>query len=71
MKWSAQPEFLKPRYFEIKQDPAAGFYLYVYEDGKCLFDQLQDTLEIAIECAQEDYNVPKNSWKKIERNNPK
>jgi len=31
MKWTAKPESLKPRYFEIKEDPVTGFYLYVFE----------------------------------------
>lgn len=57
---------IKPRYFEIKEDPAAGFYLYVFEGNKCVYDYLQDTFEIAVECALEDYGVPKNSWEKIE-----
>jgi len=65
MKWRAKPDFLQPRYFEIKEDPYAGFYLYVFEDDKCIYDSLQDTFEIAVECAWEDYNVPKASWKKI------
>ena len=66
MKWSAKLESFKPRYFEIRYDPFAGFYLFVFEDNKCIYDHLQDTLEIAIECAWEEYGVSKNKWKKIE-----
>lgn len=66
MKWRANSESLKPRLYEIKYDPAAGFYLYVFEDNKCIRDYLQETLEIAMECAWEDYAVPKNAWKKFE-----
>lgn len=54
------------RHYEIKYDPLAGFYLYVFEDGKCIRDYLQDTLESAIECAWEDFGVPKEAWKKVE-----
>jgi len=66
MKWRADSESLKPLYYEIKEDPFVGFYLFVFKDNKCIRDHLQDTLEIAIECALEEYGVPKNAWKKIE-----
>ena len=65
MKWQANVETLQPRYFVIKEDPCVGFYLYIFENNKCIFDHLQDTFEIAIECAYTDYGVPKNAWKKI------
>ncbi len=66
MKWRAEPEALKPRSFEIKCDPIVGFYLYVFEEGKCVRDHLQDSFEIAIESALEDYDVPKDAWRKVE-----
>lgn len=66
MKWIAQPDSLKPRRFEIKHDPLAGCYLYVFENEKCIRDHLQDTLEFAIESAFDDYDVPKDAWKKVE-----
>jgi hypothetical protein len=66
MKYFAKIEALQSMYFEIKEDPAAGFYLYVFEGEKCIYDHLQDTFEIAVECALEDYRVPKNAWEKIE-----
>lgn len=66
MKWRANSESFKPPRYEIKNDPSVSFYLYVFEGDKCMRDYLQDTLEIAIECAWEDYNVPKNAWKKVE-----
>lgn len=66
MKWVADAKALKPRRYVIKHDPSAGFYLFVYENDKCIRDHLQDTLEIVMECALEDYGVPKNLWRKIE-----
>ena len=66
MKWHANSESLYPRRYEIKQDPIAGFYLYVFEGDKCICDYLQDTLEIAMECAWKDFGVPKNAWKKAD-----
>ncbi len=65
MKWRAISESLKPRHYEIEYDPYAGYYLYVFEGNKCIRDYLQDTLEIAIECALDDFGVPKEAWKKI------
>lgn len=66
MKWQARSESFKSRYYEIERDPSVGFYFYVFDSGKCIRDYLQDTLEIATECAKEDYGVPKNAWKEIE-----
>jgi hypothetical protein len=63
MKWRAEPEFLKPRSFEIRRDPSVGYYLYVFEEGRCIRDHLQDTFEIAVESALEDYDVPKDAWR--------
>lgn len=65
MKWRAQPESLEPKRFEIEHDPNVGFYLYVFEGGKCIRDQLQDTFEIAVESAMEEYEVPKEAWREV------
>lgn len=64
MKWRANCESYASRHFEIIYDPLAGFYFFVFEKGKCIRDDLQDTLEIAMECALEGYGIPKNAWKK-------
>lgn len=66
MKWQVDFKALKSRYYEIKYDPPIGFYLYVFESDKYIYDYLQDTLEIAMECAWEDFGVPKEAWKQIE-----
>jgi hypothetical protein len=66
MKWCANPKTLEPRSFEIKHDPLVGFYLYVFEGGKCIRDHLQDTFENAVATAMEDYDVPKDAWRKVE-----
>ncbi|HLY68705.1 MAG TPA: hypothetical protein VKR53_03180 [Puia sp.] len=68
MKWKAYAESFNSRHYEIKYDPSVGFYLYVFEGDRCIYDYLQDTLEIAMECAWEDFGVPKNAWKKSEEN---
>jgi hypothetical protein len=65
MKFCAKVDSLPSRYFEIKEDPSVGFYLYVFENDKCIYDHLQNTFEMAVESAWEDYGVPKSSWEKI------
>lgn len=62
-KWQAK--FKSHRHYEIKHDPSVGFYLYVFDGNRCIRDYLQDTLEIAIECAWEDFGLPKDAWEKI------
>lgn len=65
MKWIAEPVDLKPRHFVIEHDPSAGFYLYVFEGGRDTHDYLQDTLEAAMEMAEEDFRVPRSEWRKV------
>jgi hypothetical protein len=66
MKWLADSEFLRPRHYEIKKDSTVGFYLYVFEGDKCVRDHLQDTIEIAIEYAFQEYGVPKDVWREVQ-----
>jgi hypothetical protein len=66
MKWRAQSNNLKPKRFEIEHDPVIGFYLYIFEGENCIGDYLQDTFEVAIESALEDYDVLKDEWKEVE-----
>jgi hypothetical protein len=50
------------RRFVIEHDKSVGYYLYVFEDERCVYDYLQDTLEIAREQASRQFNVPKDAW---------
>jgi hypothetical protein len=53
--------------FVIEEDlPGVGWYLYVYENDRCIYDYLQDTFKVCQEQAHEDFGVPLNSWKKEE-----
>lgn len=53
--------------FVIKQDkPEVGWYLYVYENRRCIYDYLQGTLEITKEFAEEQFGVPLEKWEQIE-----
>jgi len=50
--------------FKIEEDyPEVGVYLYVYENERCVFDYLQDNIEICKKFAFEEFNVPIDSWK--------
>ncbi len=41
MKWIANTSPSKSQSYEIKHDPFVGFYLYVFEEEKCIHDHLQ------------------------------
>jgi hypothetical protein len=51
----------------IEEDEPVGFYLYIYDKitKKCLFDFLQDTLEIAKIQAQRDFSFDPQTWIKV------
>ena len=52
------------RVFRIEEDlPEVGAYLLVYEDGRCVKDFLQDSIDICKSQALEDYGVPLDKWK--------
>jgi hypothetical protein len=57
--WRAESQASNSMNFEIKHDPNAGYHLYVFENGKCIRDYQQYTLELAIL----DYDVPKDIWR--------
>ena len=52
------------RLAEIKLDAAAGYYLFILDpvSGENTHDHLQDTLEIAMEQAEEDYGLNRENW---------
>jgi hypothetical protein len=50
------------RRFVIEEDQPAGFYIYAFEGDHCTQDHLQDTLEIAKQCAREEFGVPEDAW---------
>ena len=52
-----------PRVLAIREDSAVGFYLYVLEGGKCIYDDLQDDLETVMEVALEEFGVRTEDWK--------
>ena len=50
--------------FEIVKDlPEVGFYVYAFDSsGQCTHDYLQDTEQMAKECALYEFGVPIDSW---------
>jgi len=51
--------------YAIEQDrPEVGAYLYVYENGLCIQDYLQNDVNMCIEFAYEDFGVPVDAWQK-------
>ena len=69
MTSSAKPVVLEAshgeRTFKIEEDANAGFYVYVFEAGRCTHDYLQDTLALAKECAREKFGVPQDAWHEV------
>lgn len=55
-------------HFEIECDlPEVGAYLYIWDEkGVGVDDYLQDSVQICMEQAFEDYGVPFDSWIKVE-----
>ena len=39
-----------------------GYYLYVFRNGECINDYLQDTLILAKEFARDKFGVLENNW---------
>ncbi|MDR0770188.1 MAG: hypothetical protein LBE75_03195 [Burkholderiales bacterium] len=51
------------RVFKIEEDyPEVGAYLYVYENGQCIHDYLQDNVEMCKAFAFEEFNVSIDGW---------
>jgi hypothetical protein len=52
--------------FRIEEDyPAVGSYLYVYENGKCVKDYLQNSFSECMDFASEEFGVPLEMWVEI------
>jgi hypothetical protein len=63
MKFKKLISYYGDKKYLIEEDlPEVGAYLYVYEGDKCVFDHLQDNIEICIRLAYEEYAVPTDSW---------
>lgn len=65
MTWKTKSNNINSTHYKIKHDPSVGFYLYVFDGDRCIHDYLQDTLELAMEYARDDFGVPKEAWEKV------
>ena len=66
MKWRARSSKNTAQVFEIEHDPLVGYYFYVIESEVCTRDELQDTLEIAMEIAAKNYDIPRDAWVEVQ-----
>ena len=66
-KWQSHnnKENLRNQIFQIESRDDE-FVLLVYQDNKNTHDYWQDSLEMAIDCAECEFGVPIDSWKLIE-----
>jgi hypothetical protein len=76
MKWEAQISQPRNLRLVIEQQKLTslvtgvpdqfGYYLYVWENGVGIEDDLQDDLDIAIDVAFKRFQVPKEVWRQVE-----
>ena len=64
MKWVAE---MDGRRFVIENAEAVGFYLFVWDHERCIADHLQDSLAMAVAQAQDEYGVPSETWRPLDR----
>ena len=65
-KYSKYEAIIGSSRFIIEEDKAeVGWYLYIYENGICTKDYLQDSLALAKEFAKENFLVSKELWREI------
>jgi len=64
MRFKKLVSYRDDKKFIIDEDlPKVGAYLYIYDGDNCIFDCLQDSIEICKAIALDEYNVPLESWK--------
>lgn len=61
-----QSDFKEKKYVIEEDMPEVGWYLYIFDkSGKCIADYLQDNFKIVVDFAEEEFKIPKESWKEI------
>lgn len=56
------------RTFRTRTDlPEVGVYLLVFEEEKCTYDYLQDSIQACIEFAKDEFGVPPEIWTRVEK----
>lgn len=64
-KWISELDSGQRKTFVIEEEDGIGFYLYVFEEGECTNDYLQDSFDIAVEQAEIDFGVNRQTWKLV------
>ena len=47
----------------VKDNPDIGYYLYVYDEERCIRDYLQNDEDTCKQVALEEYGVEPSSWR--------
>lgn len=50
------------RFEIVKDNPDIGYYLYVYDEERCIRDYLQNDEDTCKQVALEEYGVEPSSW---------
>jgi len=51
--------------FQIVESLPVGFYLFVFQGGRCTHDYLQNDAEMAKRCAHQEFGVPIDGWSQL------
>jgi hypothetical protein len=66
MKFKILEADFNERIFRIEEDyPSVGSNLYIYENGKCIKDFLQNSIKDCMEFAEEEFGLPVELWVEI------
>ena len=69
-KWVSESDGEPNKRFVIEEEDEVGFYLYVFTGDKCANDYLQDTFDLAVEQAEEDFGVSREAWELVSQSTP-
>jgi hypothetical protein len=62
MRLIAENNNPQPLCFVIQYDKRVGYYLYLYTNNFCVYDDLQDTFERVVSIAHEKFGISPRSW---------
>lgn len=49
----------------VKDSQDIGAYLYIYKNDQCIYDYLQNSIEVCKTLALEDFEVPMDKWVEV------
>jgi len=56
-------EYNRLRFEIVKDNSDVGYYLYVYDEDRCIADYLQNDEDTCKQVALEEYGVEPSSWR--------